>query len=179
MRNSSVSEIQKKAQKIRLVIFDIDGVLTNGGLQFDNDGREYKTFSSLDGQGIRMLLECGIRAAVITGRQSSLVDRRMRDLGVELVFQGYRDKRPAFTELIKRTGLETSQIAYLGDDLPDLPIMTQVGLAIAVQNANAFVKQQADWVTETSGGAGAAREAIEIILAAQNLLEAKQASYLQ
>ena len=162
------------------MIFDIDGVLTNGGLQFDDEGREYKTFNSLDGHGIRMLLECGIQAAVITGRQSRMVDRRMDELGVKLVFQGYRDKRPALVELLSQTGFEKSQIAYLGDDLPDLSVMTQVGLAIAVQNAHSFVKQQqADWITEASGGAGAAREAIDLILNAQNLLETKQASYLQ
>lgn len=172
-------KIITKAENIRLVIFDIDGVLTDGGLQFDAQGREYKTFNSLDGHGIRMLLECGIQAAVITGRQSRMVDRRMDDLGVKLVFQGYRDKRPAFVELLNQTGLEKSQIAYLGDDLPDLSVMTQVGLAIAVQNAHTFVKQQADWITEASGGAGAAREAIDFILNAQHLLEAKQASYLQ
>jgi 3-deoxy-D-manno-octulosonate 8-phosphate phosphatase (KDO 8-P phosphatase) len=174
-----VHKIISKAENIRLVIFDIDGVLTDGGLQFDAQGREYKTFNSLDGHGIRMLLECGIQAAVITGRQSRMVDRRMDDLGVKLVFQGYRDKRPAFVELLNQTGLEKSQIAYLGDDLPDLSVMTQVGLAIAVQNAHTFVKQQADWITEASGGAGAAREAIDFILNAQHLLEAKQASYLQ
>jgi len=174
-----VSKIISKAENIRLVIFDIDGVLTNGGLQFDAEGREYKTFNSLDGHGIRMLLECGIQAAVITGRQSRMVDRRMDELGVKLVFQGYRDKRPAFVELLNRTGFEKSQIAYMGDDLPDLSIMSQVGLAIAVQNAHTYVKQQADWTTEASGGAGAAREAIDLILNAQNLLEAKQASYLQ
>ena len=172
-------KIISKAENIRLVIFDIDGVLTDGGLQFDAQGREYKTFNSLDGHGIRMLLECGIQAAVITGRQSRMVDRRMDDLGVKLVFQGYRDKRPAFVELLNQTGLEKSQIAYLGDDLPDLSVMTQVGLAIAVQNAHTFVKQQADWITEASGGAGAAREAIDFILNAQHLLEAKQASYMQ
>ncbi len=172
-------KIISKAENIRLVIFDIDGVLTDGGLQFDAQGREYKTFNSLDGHGIRMLLECGIQAAVITGRQSRMVDRRMDDLGVKLVFQGYRDKRPAFVELLNQTGLEKSQIAYLGDDLPDLSVMTQVGLAIAVQNAHTFVKQQSDWITEASGGAGAAREAIDFILNAQHLLEAKQASYLQ
>lgn len=174
-----MSDLNSKAQNIRLVIFDIDGVLTNGGLQFDTEGREYKTFNSLDGHGIRMLLECGIQVAVITGRQSRMVDRRMDELGVKLVFQGYRDKRPAFIELLNQTGFEKAQVAYLGDDLPDLPVMTQVGLAIAVQNAHSFVKQRADWITEASGGAGAAREAIDLILNAQNLLEAKQASYLQ
>jgi 3-deoxy-D-manno-octulosonate 8-phosphate phosphatase (KDO 8-P phosphatase) len=174
-----VSKIIAKAENIRLVIFDIDGVLTNGGLQFDTEGREYKTFNSLDGHGIRMLLECGIQAAVITGRQSRMVDRRMDELGVKLVFQGYRDKRPAFVELLNLTGFEKMQIAYMGDDLPDLSVMTQVGLAIAVQNAHSFVKQQADWITEANGGAGAVREAIDLILNAQNLLEAKHASYLQ
>jgi 3-deoxy-D-manno-octulosonate 8-phosphate phosphatase (KDO 8-P phosphatase) len=103
----------------------------------------------------------------------------MDELGVKLVFQGTRDKRPAFVELLNQTGFEKSQVAYLGDDLPDLSIMTQVGLAIAVQNAHTFVKQHADRITEASGGAGAAREAIDLILNAQNLLEAKQASYLQ
>ncbi|MCP3688372.1 MAG: 3-deoxy-manno-octulosonate-8-phosphatase KdsC [Gammaproteobacteria bacterium] len=174
-----MSTIKDKASAVRLVIFDIDGVLTNGGLQFDNQGREYKTFNSLDGQGIRMLLECGIEVAIITGRQSDLVEHRMRDLGVELIYQGNRDKRPAFAELLNKTGLQASQVAYLGDDLPDLPVMSRVGLAIAVQNAHAFVKQQADWETKASGGTGAAREACDFILSVQGKLDAKQASYLQ
>lgn len=174
-----MSKAENKAKEIRLVIFDIDGVLTDGGLQFDNLGQESKTFNSLDGHGIRMLLECGIQAAVITGRQSDLVRHRMNDLGVELLFQGYRDKRPAFAELLKLTGLLPAQIAYLGDDLPDLPVMNQVGFAIAVANAHGFVKQHADWVTSANGGAGAVREATDYILNAQALLDAKQASYLQ
>ena len=170
---------QIKAQEIRLVILDVDGVLTNGGLQFDNQGNEYKTFNSLDGHGIRMLLDCGIQVAVITGRESQLVTRRMDELGVTLVFQGFRDKRPAFTELLRRTGLEPAQIAYIGDDLPDLPVMMQTGFAIAVQNAHAFVKRQADWVTGACGGAGAVREATDFILQAQNLLATQQDSYLR
>jgi 3-deoxy-D-manno-octulosonate 8-phosphate phosphatase (KDO 8-P phosphatase) len=174
-----MSEIQQKARQIQLLILDVDGVMTNGGLQFDAEGREYKTFNSLDGQGMRMLLECGIQIAVITGRKSKLVNHRMNDLGVKLVFQGHRDKRPAFSELLKKTGLGCSQIAYLGDDLPDLAVMGQVGMAIAVDNAHAFVKQQADWVTQASGGSGAVREVTDFILKAQNLLDAKQASYLQ
>jgi 3-deoxy-D-manno-octulosonate 8-phosphate phosphatase (KDO 8-P phosphatase) len=174
-----MNELQQKAQKVQLLIVDVDGVMTNGGLQFDADGREYKTFNSLDGQGIRMLLECGIQIAVITGRKSKLVNHRMNELGVKLVFQGHRDKRPAFSELLRKTGLDPAQIAYLGDDLPDLAIMSQVGLAIAVENAHAFVKQQADWVTLACGGAGAVREVTDFILKQQNLLDAKQASYLQ
>ena len=174
-----MSEIQHKARQIQLLILDVDGVMTNGGLQFDAEGREYKTFNSLDGQGMRMLLECGIQIAVITGRKSKLVNHRMNDLGVKLVFQGHRDKRPAFFKLLKKTGLERSQIAYLGDDLPDLAIMSQVGMSIAVNNAHSFVKQRADWITLANGGAGAVREVTDFILQEQNLLDAKQASYLQ
>jgi len=173
-----MSKAEDKAREVRLVIFDIDGVLTDGGLHFNSEGREHKTFNSLDGHGIRMLLECGIQVAVITGRQSELVTHRMRDLGVGLVFQGHRDKRPPFESLLEKTGLQKNQIAYLGDDLPDLPVMSQVGFAVAVQNAHAFVKQQAHWITQNYGGSGAARETTDFILSAQNLLDAKQASYL-
>ena len=169
---------QKLAQNIKMVIFDIDGVLTNGSLYFDNEGEEYKAFHSKDGHGLRMLLECGLHAAVITGRQSNVVAHRMKDLGVEMVFQGYRDKRPAFAELLQQSGLKAEQIAYMGDDVIDLPVMTQVGMAIAVQDSHAFVKQHADYITEKGGGQGAAREAIEYILQAQGLLEDKLKSYL-
>ena len=171
--------ITKLAQNIKLVIFDIDGVLTDGTLFFDNQGEEYKAFNSKDGHGIRMLMECGLQAAVITGRESQLVAHRMHDLGVEILFQGYRDKRPAFDELLKNTGLDASQIAYIGDDVVDLPVMQRAGMAIAVQDAHPFVIQHADYVTERGGGKGAAREAIEFILQAQQLLAAKLDSYLK
>ena len=174
-----MDNIEAKALNTELVILDVDGVLTNGGLQFDNNGQEYKTFNSLDGHGIRMLLECGIQVAVITGRQSDLVKHRMSDLGVNLVYQGYRDKRPAFNELLEETGLAPDQIAYVGDDLPDLAIMKQTGFAIAVNNAHRFVKQHADWVTSVNGGSGAAREVTDFILNAKGLLDEKQASYLK
>lgn len=174
-----MNNAEEKARNIRLIILDVDGVLTNGGLMFDHQGREYKTFNSLDGHGIRMLLECDIQVAIITGRQSQLVDHRMRDLGVDMVFQGRRDKHPAFLEILDKTGLQPGQVSYVGDDLPDLPVMTQVGLAVAVQNAHSFVKQQADWITEASGGFGAVREIADFILKAQGLLDAKQASYLR
>lgn len=171
--------ITRLAQNIKLIIFDIDGVLTDGTLFFDNMGEEYKAFNSKDGHGIRMLIECGLQAAVITGRESRLVAHRMNDLGVEILFQGYRDKRPAFTELLKMTGLDAAQIAYIGDDVVDLPVMQQVGMAIAVQDAHPFVIQHADYVTERGGGKGAAREAIEFILQSQQLLDAKLESYLK
>jgi 3-deoxy-D-manno-octulosonate 8-phosphate phosphatase (KDO 8-P phosphatase) len=172
----SVNDI---AKQIRLLILDIDGVMTDGGLQFDNQGEEYKTFNSLDGHGIRMLLECGIEIAVITGRNSGIVSHRMSELGVTHIYQGYRDKLLAYEKLLQDTGLESGQTAYVGDDLPDLPVMRRVGLAIAVQNAHGFVKQHCDWVTTARGGNGAVREVTDFILQAQSLLAARQESYLE
>ena len=167
------------AKQIKLVIFDIDGVLTNGTLFIGDGGEEYKAFNSKDGHGLRMLIECGLQAAVITGRKSNVVRHRMNDLGIDIVFQGYRDKRPAFQALLEQTGLQPEQIAYMGDDVVDLPVMTQVGMAIAVQDAHPFVLQHADYVTEKPGGFGAAREAVETILSAQGLLQDKLDSYLK
>lgn len=172
-------EANAKADLIRLLIVDIDGVLTDGGLHFDASGREYKTFNSLDGHGIRMLLESGIEVAVITGRQSQIVNHRMADLGVKYVYQGNRDKRPAFAELLQLTANTAAQTAYVGDDLADLPIMRRVGFAVAVQNAHAFVKQHSDWITSASGGHGAVREVTDLILHSQGLLDAMQHSYLE
>ena len=168
-----------KASQVRLLIVDIDGVLTDGGLHFDNRGEEYKTFNSLDGHGIRMLLDCGIEVAVITGRQSKIVNHRMGDLGVRHIYQGRRDKLPALEELLAACALDAEQLAYVGDDLPDLPVMQRVGFAIAVHNAHSFVKQHSDWVTTAPGGRGAVREVTDFILQSQSLLKDKQDSYLE
>ncbi len=168
-----------KAKRIRLLIVDVDGVLTDGGLQFDNRGEEYKTFNSLDGHGIRMLLDGGIEVAVITGRQSGIVEHRMRELGVQHVYQGNRDKLPAFARLLEDTGLEADAVAYVGDDLPDLKVMSRVGLAIAVQNAHGFVKQHCDMITTHSGGGGAVREITDFLLASQGLLDDLHKAYLE
>ena len=168
-----------KAREVKLLIVDIDGVLTDGGLHFDNRGEEYKTFNSLDGHGIRMLLESCIEVAIITGRQSQIVNHRMGDLGVEHIYQGHRDKLPAFEKLLQDTGCEAGEVAYIGDDLPDLPIMQRVGLGVAVQNAHAFVKQHCDLVTSASGGHGAVRELTDFILHVQGKLEAMQERYLK
>lgn len=173
------SSTSDKARQVRLLIVDIDGVLTDGGLHFDNRGEEYKTFNSLDGHGLRMLLDSGIEVAVITGRQSEIVNHRMGDLGVKYIYQGNRDKLPALEKLLQTLDIDAVDVAYVGDDLPDLPIMQRVGFAIAVQNAHGFVKQHCDWVTSASGGHGAVREVTDFILHAQGLLEALQNSYLE
>ncbi|WP_246499636.1 3-deoxy-manno-octulosonate-8-phosphatase KdsC [Thiothrix unzii] len=169
-----------RARDIRLVIFDIDGVLTDGSLFFDNNGQEYKAFNSKDGHGIRMLLEGGIEIALITGRQSELVLHRADNLKIprDRIWQGYRDKRPAFDDLLAKTGLSAANIAYVGDDVVDLPVMAQVGLAIAVGDAHYYVKQHAHWVAQTAGGRGAAREICEMLLHVQGKLQAKLESYL-
>jgi 3-deoxy-D-manno-octulosonate 8-phosphate phosphatase (KDO 8-P phosphatase) len=173
-----MQDILEKAKNIELVIFDIDGVMTDGSLFFDNNGDEYKAFNSLDGHGLRMLQECGVKVAVITGRQSELVKHRMHDLGVTLLYQGYRDKTPAFDALLKEVKLNKDQITYVGDDVVDLPIMSRLNFAIAVQNAHPFVKQHAHWITERSGGKGAVRDVCEFILEAKGLLNDKLRSYL-
>jgi 3-deoxy-D-manno-octulosonate 8-phosphate phosphatase (KDO 8-P phosphatase) len=167
------------ARQVRLLILDVDGVLTDGGLQFDNHGEEYKTFSSLDGHGIRMLLDCGIEVAVITGRESKIVEHRMTDLGVQHICQGSRDKLATFTTLIQSIGVTPEQVAYVGDDLPDLPVLRRVGFSIAVANAHAFVRQHCDWVTSGSGGRGAVREVTDFILHSQSLLDVRQGEYLE
>ncbi|MEZ5535845.1 MAG: 3-deoxy-manno-octulosonate-8-phosphatase KdsC [Thiolinea sp.] len=173
--------IHDKAVQIKMVIFDVDGVLTDGSLFFDNQGEEYKAFNSKDGHGIRMLMDGGIKMAILTGRKSELVLHRAKNLNIppELIYQGYRDKRPAFAELCEKTGIQAEHIAYVGDDVVDLPVMSKVGLAIAVADAHPFVKKHADWVTEAAGGRGAAREVCEMLLDAQGKLEEMLAGYLQ
>jgi 3-deoxy-D-manno-octulosonate 8-phosphate phosphatase (KDO 8-P phosphatase) len=167
------------ASQIRLLILDVDGVLTDGGLQFDTRGEEYKTFNSLDGHGIRMLLESHIEVAIITGRESTIVSQRAGELGIRHLYQGCRDKLVAFNELLQETAIDAGQVAYVGDDLPDLPIMRRVGLAIAVKNAHSFVRQHCDWVTTQPGGHGAVREVTDSILQAQGLLDALQTRHLE
>ena len=174
------NELREKASQIRMIILDVDGVLTDGRLIYDNDGEEYKAFNSRDGHGIRMLLEAGIQPALLTGRKSTLVLHRAENLGIspDLIYQGYRDKRPAFAELCEKTGIKPEEIAYVGDDVIDLPVMTKVGLSIAVADAHYFVKEQADWVTEIAGGKGAVREVCELLLDAQGKLESMLHGYL-
>ena len=171
--------ILTRAARIELIIFDVDGVLTDGALYLDDEGRESKAFNSRDGHGMVMLREAGIPMAVITGRTSELVRIRMENLGIQHLYQGQRDKRPAFADLLVKTGLDPDQTAYVGDDVVDLPVMSRVGLAIAVQDAHAFVKQHAHWITPNPGGRGAARDAAELILEARGLLPSLLESYLQ
>lgn len=166
-----MQDIQQKAAAIRLVVFDVDGVLTDGSLYIGDDGQEYKAFNSKDGHGMVMLQHSGVEIAIITGRSSEVVRIRMTSLGIQRVYQGRKEKLPAYEELKQITGLADEQIAYVGDDVVDLPVMTRVGLAIAVQDAHPLTKQHAHWVTPSAGGRGAAREVCELLMDAQNSLQ--------
>lgn len=168
----------EQARHVKLAVFDVDGVLTDGRLFFLPDGGEFKTFHTLDGQGIKMLMNSGIATAIITGRNSPIVERRAKDLGINHLYQGREDKLVVLDQLLKTLGLEYAQVAYLGDDLPDLPAIRRVGLGMAVASANEFVKAHAHGVTQTRGGEGAAREFCELIMQAQGTLESAQAAYL-
>lgn len=173
-----MTDYQERAKGIELVVFDVDGVLTDGSLYLGDDGQEYKAFNSRDGHGMTMLRNAGIAMAVITGRRSEVVRIRMESLGVEHVYQGQRDKVPAYAALRERCGLDHAQIAYVGDDVVDLPVLRQVGLAIAVADAHPLVKAHCHWQTQSPGGRGAAREVCEGLLAAHGKLDALYAAYL-
>lgn len=168
----------KKASNIKLAVFDVDGVLTNGQLILGESGNEYKAFHVRDGHGLVMLLETGCNVAVITARSSNIVAERMASLGIKYVYQGEKDKGMRLMQLIDELGIQCNQVAYAGDDVIDLPAMTKVGLPIAVADARPEVKQHADWVTEERGGQGAVREVCELIMKAQGKFDEKIKAYL-
>jgi 3-deoxy-D-manno-octulosonate 8-phosphate phosphatase (KDO 8-P phosphatase) len=168
----------EKAANIKLAVFDVDGVLTNGQLILGENGNEYKTFHARDGHGLVMLLESGCHIAVITARSSNIVAERMASLGIKYVYQGERDKGARLMTLIDELGIQANDVAYTGDDVIDLPAMTKVGLPIAVADARPEVKEHADWVTEERGGQGAVREVCELIMKAQGKFDAKIKAYL-
>ena len=163
----AMSVVLEKAKKLKLLILDVDGVLTDGRLFFDNEGAEYKCFHARDGHGIKLLRQTGVEVAVISGRSSNSVALRMKNLGIVHVYQGHENKQSAFTEVLEKTGVTAEQAAHVGDDLLDLPIMMRVGLAIAVSDANFAVKERADWCTTLPGGQGAVREVCDFIMQAQ------------
>jgi 3-deoxy-D-manno-octulosonate 8-phosphate phosphatase (KDO 8-P phosphatase) len=159
----------ERARRIRLLVLDVDGVLTDGRLYFDNQGNETKAFYTRDGLGMKALQAQGITLALITGRTSNIVAHRASGLGIEHVYQGREDKLGAFLELLEATGLEPAQVCFAGDDWIDIPLLERVGLAVTVPDADAVVKGHAHWVTSRPGGLGAVREICDLVLAAQGL----------
>lgn len=163
-----MNTLEQRAKNIKLLICDVDGVLTDGRLFYSANGEMLKAFHVHDGLGLKLLQKAGVEVAIITSRHSKMVEIRMQQLGIEHVYQDQKIKTQALDELLTKLKLEASQAAYVGDDLPDLACMQQVGLSIAVKNAAPTVKQQAHWTTSTSGGSGAVREIAEMLLQAQS-----------
>ena len=167
MMNTPVpQQMLKRAASIRLLVLDVDGVLTDGRLYLTEDGSEFKAFHVRDGLGVERLQDSGIRVALVTGRQSRLVARRADELGITEVRQGCSDKAAALRELCESMGIDLAFAAHMGDDLPDLPPMQLAGLGIAVADAHPQVIAAADWVTRRGGGQGAVREMCDLILQA-------------
>ncbi|TRX52779.1 3-deoxy-manno-octulosonate-8-phosphatase KdsC [Thalassomonas sp. M1454] len=164
------TSIINKAKKIKLLVCDIDGVFSDGRIYLGNDGEELKAFNTKDGFGIKALGQSGVDVAVITGRKSNIVETRMTALGVKFIVQGQEDKLPALNSIASKLELNPEQIAYIGDDVPDLPCIKHVGLGVAVQDAHPLVSQGADYITFLNGGCGAVRELTDLIMMSQNTL---------
>jgi len=162
------AEILTAAGQIRLISFDVDGVLTDGRIIYTDDGREIKSFNVQDGSALKMLAASGIEIAILTGRRSPMVERRAAELGIHHLEQGLADKAPAFMSLCDRLDIPPEQTAHVGDDLPDLALFELAGLGISVPNGHPVVMAKADYVTATSGGQGVARELAELFLRARN-----------
>jgi len=172
-------EVLQRAQRIRLVIFDVDGVLTDGGLTIGDDGQEYKTFNTQDGLGMKLLKKSGVEMAIITGRTSKVVTQRAESTGVAHFYQGVEDKLAAYNDLVSKLNLRPEQTAFMGDDVVDMPPMLRCGLSITVPAAPASVKRHAHYVTQKEGGRGAVREVCELIMQAQGQLDAQMASFFK
>jgi 3-deoxy-D-manno-octulosonate 8-phosphate phosphatase (KDO 8-P phosphatase) len=165
------NRIYNQAKEIRCLICDVDGVLTEGQVYLDNEVGEQKAFNIKDGLGIKMLEKHGIIVAIITGRKSDIVSRRMKELAVEHVYQGQADKQAAFDDLLAKLSLQPQQVAYVGDDLPDLPLMRRCAIGFAPADAAQFVIEKADYTLTKNGGRGAVREVAELLLQAQGKLD--------
>ena len=152
--------------RVRLVAFDVDGVFTDGRFYLSDDGVESKAFNTQDGYGVRCLLDAGVAVAVISGRRSGAVERRMRELGVSHVVLGSKDKVAALDGIAAELGLTLAEVAFVGDDMPDMPLLAQVGVSVAVANAVPAVRESCDYTTRARGGHGAVREVCELLLAA-------------
>ena len=172
-------EILEKAEKIRLALFDVDGIMTDGSLHISTEGETKKVFNALDGLGIKMLQGQQIGVGVITARRSAAVDLRMEELGVSHYYPDQENKLEAFESLVSELGLENSACSYMGDDVIDLPVMLRCGLAMTVPNAHPVVRQFADWSAPVAGGSGAVRWACDLLLYAQNHYNSVLAEYLE
>ena len=170
--------LAQRIQAIRLIAFDVDGILTDGGLYLTDSGEEFKRFNSLDGHGLKMLKASGVELAIITGRTSRCVELRAKNLGITRLYQGVEDKWGTMQKLLAELNLAPEAAAYMGDDVVDLPVMRRMGFSITVPNSPQVVRDHAHYLTRREGGHGAVREACELIMSAQGTLDAQLAPYL-
>jgi 3-deoxy-D-manno-octulosonate 8-phosphate phosphatase (KDO 8-P phosphatase) len=175
--NAIPADVLERAARVRLALFDVDGVLTDGRLLYADDGRELKAFHVHDGFGLKRLIANGIEVGIITARMSHMVTERTAELGIAHVYQGQGDKSACFEQLIHALKLQPEQTCYCGDDLADLRVMLRAGLAIAVADAHPWVAERAHWRTQRRGGEGAAREVCDLLLAAQDKAEGELARF--
>jgi 3-deoxy-D-manno-octulosonate 8-phosphate phosphatase (KDO 8-P phosphatase) len=173
------SELQARAARIKLFLMDCDGVLTDARIWVLENGEDQKAFNTRDGLGLELLHRAGLKSGVISGRVSSALTRRAEKLGMSYVRQGCEDKKQAFAEILEDAGLTNADVAFAGDDLNDIPLMLQSGLAIAVANASVETREHAHYITEAHGGHGAVREAVELILKSQNKWDEVLRHYLR
>jgi len=172
-----MDELVDRAEKIKLAIFDVDGVLTDGCLYLGNSGEESKAFYVRDGLGMKMLMATGVEMGIITGKTSTLVKDRMQHLGVRHVYQGQGNKLPAFQELCEKLSISADEVVYVGDDVIDIPILKRVGLSVAVADAHPAILPYTHWQTKQNGGRGAVREVCDLIMHAQGTLATQLAVY--
>ncbi|MGH8780857.1 KdsC family phosphatase [Paraburkholderia sp.] len=174
MTSSPASSLSatERASRVRLMIFDIDGVLTDGGLMFTAEGDTMKSFNSMDGHGAKLLREAGIDTAIITGRKSGIVAVRAQELRIKHLYQGIEHKMIAFQQLLNETGIAPEECGYMGDDWPDLAVMLRVGFAAAPANSHPEVIARAHWVSKARGGHGAVREVCDTLMRAQHRYDA-------
>jgi 3-deoxy-D-manno-octulosonate 8-phosphate phosphatase (KDO 8-P phosphatase) len=165
---SSVTSATERASRLKLMVFDVDGVFTDGSLFFTAEGDAMKSFNSLDGHGVKMLQSAGVQTAIITGRKSGIVAARAKELGITHLYQGVEDKTVALAELLDATAISAGECGYMGDDWPDLAVMRRCGFAAAPANAHPEVIQRVHWVAQARGGQGAVREVCDAILRAQH-----------
>jgi len=173
-----IRDPEEAARRIKMVLLDVDGVLTSGGIILDDDGKQYKVFHVRDGHGIKLLQREGIKVGIITGRTSEVVLRRAKELSIEEVYQGSHDKLKAYEQIKQKHGLKDEQICYIGDDIVDIPVLKRVGLPVAVADATEETKSVSMLITRSPGGRGAVREVAEFILKAQQKWEAIIGRYM-
>lgn len=172
-------DLQQRAAKIKLLILDVDGVLTDGRIFIRDNGEEIKSFHTLDGHGLKMLQNSGVQTAIITGRDAPSVGLRVQQLGISYYFKGIHDKKSAYAQLRQEAGVEEHECAFVGDDVVDLPVMVRCGLPVAVPQAHWFAAKHAAYITKANGGKGAVREVCDLIMQAQNTLQPALNEYLK